>query len=949
MDIAELAERFVDADDAERERLLRDHPTEAQSRLGYALKDICLNAWASDPARATRAANALDFCARKTGDKEVTACAAWGAGIAALVAAKMEIAILHLGDAGSRFIALGLQQKAAETQVSKLIALATLGRYDEAVDCGLKALEVFEAHGDILCSGKIEHNIGNIYWRRDRYREAERFFCAARVRFEALKDDHQLATLDNCLAYIQSIKHNFRSAEELYDQALQRAENAGLVATQAGIESSIGNLALFQGRYDRALDYLERARRRYSEMGMPHETAISELEIADAYMELNLAPEAAELYERIVPIFGELSMRAEQAVALAHHGRAAIVLGEMEKAQRLLNDARVLYAAEGNTLGEAMVALTLAQMHHANGNFPATMLAAQQAEIPLAEAGVWRHSLMARWLRGEAANALGSITDARVILNSALADAVEQEQPQVAQRCHTSLGLISARSGDVTEAENSFRRSIDLIEELRAPLPAEEFRAAFFSDKLVPYDEMVRLCLADERTNRIAEAFDFVERARSRALADMTGGTLKLQLLPRNAFEKELLNQIEVLREELNWFYSQTNRPISRDDPAENATEMASLNTGIVERENKISELMRQLQHCNAQSSPIFDVTTLDLEGLRKDLGKETALVEYHSLDGEFLAFVVTNEGIQVVRHLGRETDVETELTKLRFQIDTLRYGAQRIRKHLSHLTSRALDHLKKLHDWLLAPLEKHFGDRRVVIIPHRLLHYIPFQALHDGDHYVIEKREVSYSPSAAVLRHCLHREHRPLDHAVLVGVPDHQAPRVRDEVKALEPLFESVTTLLSDAATLAAVNMNAPQANVLHLACHGQFRADNPRFSSLRLAGDWMTMRDASALDLSKCEIVSLSACETGVNAVAPGDELIGLARGFFTAGAPSILMSLWTVDDEATADLMLSFYEQLCSGASASKALRHAQIETMKRHSHPFFWSPFVLFGRW
>jgi CHAT domain-containing protein len=171
----------------------------------------------------------------------------------------------------------------------------------------------------------------------------------------------------------------------------------------------------------------------------------------------------------------------------------------------------------------------------------------------------------------------------------------------------------------------------------------------------------------------------------------------------------------------------------------------------------------------------------------------------------------------------------------------------------------------------------------------------------------------------------------------------------VRDEVKALEPLFANVTTLLSDAATLAAVNTNAPHANVLHLACHGQFRADNPRFSSLRLAGDWMTMRDASALDLRRCEIVSLSACETGVNAVAPGDELIGLARGFFTAGAPSILMSLWTVDDEATADLMLSFYEQLCSGASAAKALRHAQIETMKRHSHPFFWSPFVLFGRW
>ena len=107
--------------------------------------------------------------------------------------------------------------------------------------------------------------------------------------------------------------------------------------------------------------------------------------------------------------------------------------------------------------------------------------------------------------------------------------------------------------------------------------------------------------------------------------------------------------------------------------------------------------------------------------------------------------------------------------------------------------------------------------------------------------------------------------------------------------------------------------------------------------------------MRDASELDLHKCEIVSLSACETGVNAVAPGNELIGLARGFFSAGAPSMLMSLWTVDDATTADLMMDFYAKLCEGAPAAKALRYAQLEVMKEHPHPFFWSPFVLFGRW
>lgn len=950
MERAELAARLIAADDAGRETLLRRHAGPDNAALAYALKDICLDSWASDPATSTAAAAALEVLARFTDDGEVAACAAWSAGLASLVAGQMERAIEHLDDAEARFQALSLEATAAATQVSKLIALAILGRYEEAIACGLCALEVLEASGDILAAGKIEHNIGNIYWRRDRYDEAEHFFRAARVRFEALRDDRQLATLDNCLAYIQSLKHNFRSAEQLYDEALKRAVSAGLMATQAGIESSMGNLALFQGRYDRALDYLERARRKYAEMRMPHESAVSELEIADAYLELNLGPEAAEFYERVTPMFAELSMRAEQALALAHHGRAAILLGQMNRAQQLLTDARRLYAAEGNTLGEAMVALTMAQLHHATGNYPATMLAAEEAEAPLSAAGVWRHLLMARWLRGDALRALGSFTEARTILEAALHDATEQAQPQVAQRCHTSLGLLASSEGDQERAEAAFTRAIELIETLRAPLPAEEFRAAFFADKLVPYDEMARLCLMDDVRDRAAEALGFVERARSRALVDILGGTLKTLPEPRDAFEAELVSELSDLREQLNWFYSQINRPSQKNDAAESADEMAALQLEVKEREHRVLDLTRQLQHRGGQPALTSEVEQLNLEQLQSGLGEDTALVEYTSLDGELLAFVVTNEGASVVRHLGSEREVEAQLEQLRFQIDTLRFGAERMRKHLPHLTKRALSHLQVLYDVLLAPLEDLIGaDRRLVIVPHRALHYVPFHALHDGIEYVIERREVCYAPSAVVLGHCLARAPRPLARAVLVGVPDEQTPRVLDEVVALAPLFPQATVLLEEHGTLSAVKENSARADVLHLACHGQFRPDNPLFSSLHLADGWLTVRDAYELDLHRCELVTLSACETGMSAVAPGNELMGLARGFFSAGAPSLLMSLWTVDDEATANLMTDFYRRLCAGASVATALRQAQLELMKEQPHPFFWSPFVLFGRW
>jgi CHAT domain-containing protein len=181
-----------------------------------------------------------------------------------------------------------------------------------------------------------------------------------------------------------------------------------------------------------------------------------------------------------------------------------------------------------------------------------------------------------------------------------------------------------------------------------------------------------------------------------------------------------------------------------------------------------------------------------------------------------------------------------------------------------------------------------------------------------------------------------------------LFGFPDAKMPGARFYVRARAPLFPEATTLLDEQATLGALHAYAPRADVLHLACHGQFRPDSPLFSSLQLADGRLTVRDAYNLDLN-CQLVVLSACETGVSKLAPGDELIGLARGFFSAGAPTLLVSLWTVDDESTASLMASFYARLRDGENPAAALRHAQLQLLTDRQHPFFWSPFVLLGRW
>jgi CHAT domain-containing protein len=945
MEFAELATRLVEAaDDERRSALLLEHPHMAGVPLAYALKEICYEAWSSEPQRAVAAAGALRSLSRFTPDEEVAALAEWVAGIASLVDGRMERAISHLNDAEARFLRLKQPHTAASTQVSKLYALAVLGHYDEAVECGLRAREVFLASGDTRAAGRVEHNIGNIYFRRARYTEAERFQLAARARFLALGDEQQLVKIDNSLAVIHSQQYRFRSAEQLYVEALRRAERAGLVVTQAEIESGIGTFALFQGRYDRALDFLERARRKFSELGMPHESAVSELEIADTYLELNLWPEAAAIYERVTPTFANLEMRAEQAQALAHHGRASILLGQMEEAYTLLEEARRLYAAEGNRVGEAMVTLTEAQLHYAAGDYERAEHSAREAAAPLAEAGAVGRLLLARWLCGDSARAQGRNDDARALLEATLEAAETHEQPQIAWRCYTSLGVLAVAAGDTEAAERSLKRAVELIETLRAPLPAEEFRTAFFTDKLVAYDELVRLCLKENgRGARVVEALGFAERARSRALADLLGGALRTHTESRDPFDARLVARLEELREELNWFYSRINRP----DEARGADEMAALHEAVRAREAETLELTRQLQHHSPEMFP--EAELLDVSLLQRDLGADCVLVEYTAVGDELAAFVVTNEQVEVVRGLGSEREATAALEQFRFQINTLRFGAGRMRQHMAHLTERARKHLAALYELLLAPVAAALGERRLVVVPHRALHYVPFHALYDGDSYVVERREVTYAPSAVVLRHCLARPQTPFERALLLGVADEQTPRVRDEVEEIAPLFPQPTMLLDDEATIEALRERAPLADILHVACHGQFRPNNPLFSSLHLADGWLTVREAAGLDLVRCGLVTLSACETGVSHVAPGDELLGLVRAFLAAGAPSLVLSLWTVDDDTTARLMASFYKALRGGARPAAALRHAQVELLAEAQHPYFWSPFVLVGRW
>ena len=233
-----------------------------------------------------------------------------------------------------------------------------------------------------------------------------------------------------------------------------------------------------------------------------------------------------------------------------------------------------------------------------------------------------------------------------------------------------------------------------------------------------------------------------------------------------------------------------------------------------------------------------------------------------------------------------------------------------------------------------------------LLVVPHGVLHFLPFHALFDGQRYLIDTFSISYAPSATIFSFCHARSSNPSGSALVLGVPDAAAPFVLDETKAVAATIPSSELFLGDAATASVLQERGQDKRIIHIATHGYFRQDDPMFSGIRLGDGILSLYDLYQLQLP-AELITLSGCATGLSVVADGDELLGLVRGLIYAGAQSALLTLWDVQDRSTAQLMASFYSHLYRGDDKAVALRKATLELREVHPHPYYWAPFVLLG--
>ncbi|MCW5961350.1 MAG: CHAT domain-containing protein [Pyrinomonadaceae bacterium] len=930
-----LAKKLIESDRAsDRDKLLRTNASIADEKLAILLKDHCYQTWTSRPKEAQNAAKASRSLLKFNPAPLVRAFDFWIRGIADLTRGRLESTIKNLDLAGREFLNAEKEHEAANTQVAKIYALAMLGKYDQAIDCGENSLKIFKDLGDELAAGKVEKNLGNLAARRGDELRAVDHYLSARERFLKLRDREELTMAENSLANSYAELNEFLTAEKFYSDALKRARQDNMSVTEAEIEASLGNLALFRGKLDQALSYLESSRRKYDKLEMPHQTAIAELEIADIYLELNLVNEALEIYRSVVPELCKLKMRAEEARARTNFGKSLIAIEDSKNARRQLRRSVRLYRAENNIAGAASATFAQASLELSSGKFEKALRAIRSIDKENDNLTDERLKLRLDLLEAQVLSALRRFEEARNLLREVIAAAEKHEQHSVLLRAFTLTGMLDLEANDLTAASQKFKKAISIVEKMRAPLPAEEFRMAFLSDKLAPFENLARVLIAQ---NKYEDAFQTVETARSRSLFE------NLDELHADkefsADESALNDELTKLREELNWFYSRYDRA-SGDDAGKLLAEAAK-------RETAVAALSRRIESTHVRRGRGGQTAGFSLKKLKQQLGNDKTLVEFCIFDGKICAFLVSSTGVKFVEDLSPESAVGPILEDLRFQFGALRFGTAAVAKFLPELKKRADKYLELLHQKLIAPLGKLNGSNKLIIVPAGVLHYVPFHALRSDGRYLIEDLEINYAPSAGVWQKLDSKSSAKTSNALLLGFADDDIPLVEAEVRSLEDQFAKSKVLFGETATFENFQRWSPHFDIIHVACHGQFRADNPLFSSLHLADGYITVRDVCAADI-RADLVTLSACETGLSSVFSGEEILGLARGFISAGASSLVLSLWAVNDEMTAALMKEFYTCLQRGASVPASLRHAQKNFIDKEVHPYFWAPFSAVGR-
>ncbi len=803
------------------------------------------------------------------------------------------------------------------------------------------------------------------------YQTANQALFLSRRRADKTRE----ARAANLLAIASFYTGRLNKAINFFKQALPTADSAGVPGTLQTIAlSRIGSLLLVSGRYADALFFfqqgLQLARQRKDQKG----EVILLGQLGAVYAETADYAKAAQHLQAALPLAQALADREAEAAALrklvvVEKGRGALAsalqfgkqaLALTPQPVRSLGGLEVLYQ-----LGTVYAALE--EQQQATQLFEQALKLARALQKPRLEGFILGELAATQLKSGDAAAARNSATQALDLLRH------NGGNKHLEARFCATLAEAQRALGQKEEALTSYREALATLEEARAlSIPTEISRAGIVATHQQVFAGAIELLLS---LARVEEAFEVAESYHARAFLDVlaeVGLDAVTELDPaQQAQEDQLFEQISSIQKEL-W------------QPEITAEQEQRLQRQLAEAENALERFRLEQRRADPRYARVKAPQPLPYKRIATELlNAETALIEYVLSYHQSFAWVVFQGKVSFVR-----LPSSKELTEA-----VAAYRTAAASKVSSQTAAQAIAKLsaqnQQLYQKLFQPLELHLtGARKLIIVPDGALTLLPFETLAGEPKraaaapYLIERFAISYAPSAsalAALRALRQNTAATAKGIVAFGDPVYaksdtdeaapatersydfrQLPYTRNEVNGIAALFPPSERRVFLGAVAQEANVKAEplgQYRYVHFATHALIDEEHPARSGIVLSNTANSKEDG-ALQMSEvmrlklnADLVTLSACRTGLGQLLNGEGLIGLTRAFLYAGAESVVVSLWNVNDIATATLMKAFYKNLKQGLSKDDALRQAKLELIRGQQqawrHPYYWAAFVLVG--
>ncbi|MBI2153592.1 MAG: CHAT domain-containing protein, partial [Candidatus Rokubacteria bacterium] len=548
------------------------------------------------------------------------------------------------------------------------------------------------------------------------------------------------------------------------------------------------------------------------------------------------------------------------------YGKAAVRFLETYRTQLLPEPRFDLHRRNARRL-MAMSWMTMGNAHRRLGNFA-------EAERLLLQAIETSRELHVEEMEALGLGSLGQVTLDRRDPTRALGHF--REGLALATRLNLVPSLINLHAGTgwsyfqqrrFGEALAAFRRSVGLLEDVRGQLQEAALRSSFLEDKQGIYHGAVRSALA---LGKLDEAFSYAERGRARAFLDLLGSQTTLSKGKTRALVEEEVR----LRAQLSEARAMA-QEMDAGDPAR-----ARQQVEATEREYR--DFLDRVRRENLEQVSLMTVEPVTLAEVQQLLPEGTTLLEYLVTVPEILLWVIDRQRAEVVRLPGERATLVSQVRALRQAI------AERAP------IEKVEDLAKTLYERLLAAARPYLRGDRLLIVPHDVLHYLPFSVLRSPEgRWLVEEYTLATLPSASVLKYLQGKGQGAGDRVLALGNPD-LGPALalrwaEREARAVGERYPGATVLLRQDATEARTKTLSGEVGLLHFATHGELNEQDPLASALLLVPDGpedgrLEVREIFALDL-QARLVVLSACETGLGKLSRGDELVGLQRAFLYA----------------------------------------------------------------